>query len=105
MGAGCFPRGVFAHMRRSHARFFYVCCMVAMASVGGTPVLADDASAAGATAPATATQAADPASGAERAPDRFMVAAYDVSGVTRLTVDEVERLVYPHEGPDRTPCG
>ena len=31
-----------------------------------------------------------------------MVAAYDVSGVTRLSVDEVERLVYPHEGPDRT---
>jgi hemolysin activation/secretion protein len=45
---------------------------------------------------------ANPAAGQERAPDRFIVQAYDVSGVTRLTTDEVERLVYPHVGPGRT---
>ncbi len=28
--------------------------------------------------------------------------AFDVSGVTRLSTDEVERLVYSHVGPDRT---
>lgn len=38
----------------------------------------------------------------QSAPDRFTVQAFDVSGVTKLTTDEVERLVYPHVGPGRT---
>ena len=39
---------------------------------------------------------------AQAAPERFFIQAFDVSGVTRLTTDEVERLVYPHSGPGRT---
>ncbi len=38
----------------------------------------------------------------ERAPDRFLVAAYDVAGVTKLSLDEVETAVYQYTGPDRT---
>lgn len=36
------------------------------------------------------------------APAQFMIAAIDVSGVTKLTNAEIERLVYPHLGPNRT---
>ncbi len=50
--------------------------------------------------PALAAQASP--AGAERAPETFYVQAYDVSGVTALSVSEIERLVYAHSGPDRT---
>lgn len=40
--------------------------------------------------------------GAERAPDKFFVQAYDISGVTVLPASEIERLVYAYSGPDRT---
>lgn len=53
--------------------------------VAPTPVLA-------ANAPANVTAA----------PDTFLIQAYDVSGVTRLTSDEVERAVYAHVGPHRS---
>ncbi|WP_420383908.1 ShlB/FhaC/HecB family hemolysin secretion/activation protein [Novosphingobium sp.] len=36
------------------------------------------------------------------APDKFFIQAFDVSGVTRLSASEVERLVYAHSGPGRT---
>lgn len=36
------------------------------------------------------------------APDKFMIAAFDVSGVTKLAPGEIERLLYPYVGPDRT---
>jgi len=36
------------------------------------------------------------------APPTFMIAAIDVSGVTKLSNAEIERLIYPHLGPDRT---
>ncbi|ATY34806.1 ShlB/FhaC/HecB family hemolysin secretion/activation protein [Sphingomonas psychrotolerans] len=39
---------------------------------------------------------------AREAPTRFMITAIDVSGVTKLSSAEIERLVYPHLGPDRT---
>ena len=37
-----------------------------------------------------------------RAPDKFMITAIDVSGVTKLSAEEIERIVYPHLGPDRS---
>lgn len=37
-----------------------------------------------------------------RAPQTFMIAAIDVSGATKLSSAEIERLVYPHLGPGRT---
>jgi hemolysin activation/secretion protein len=50
---------------------------------------------------ATPAASATP-TGAERAPDKFFVQAYDISGVTILSASEIERLVYAHSGPDRT---
>ncbi|HYZ48215.1 MAG TPA: ShlB/FhaC/HecB family hemolysin secretion/activation protein [Sphingomonas sp.] len=38
----------------------------------------------------------------ERAPDRFPVYAIDVLGVTKLPAGEVERLIYPYLGPDKS---
>lgn len=58
--------------------------------------------------PSTARAQAGPADAAAGqsqptvAPDRFLIAAIDVSGVTKLPAAEVERLIYPHLGPDRT---
>jgi hemolysin activation/secretion protein len=36
-------------------------------------------------------------------PTSFMIAAIDVTGVTKLTSAEIERIVYPFMGPDRAP--
>lgn len=47
-------------------------------------------------------QAPTASAAAERAPDKFVVEAYDVAGVTKLTADEVAGAVYPYSGPDRT---
>jgi len=49
--------------------------------------------------PAAQPQAA-PAAPRE-APSRFMIAAIDVLGVTKLSNAEIEKLVYPHLGPER----
>lgn len=38
----------------------------------------------------------------QEAPDRFFIAAFDVSGATKLTDAEIERLIYPYLGPDRS---
>ncbi len=38
----------------------------------------------------------------QRAPDRFTINAIDVSGATQLPAAEIERLIYPFLGPDRT---
>jgi hemolysin activation/secretion protein len=54
-----------------------------------------------ASTPRPADAAVVPA-GAERAPAKFVIEAFDVAGVTALPVGEVERLVYPFAGPDRT---
>lgn len=51
-------------------------------------------------APALA-QAADPAP-VRIAPDRFVINAFDVSGVSKLDVATVETAVYPYVGPERT---
>jgi len=48
-----------------------------------------------------AAWAAAPPEGAERAPDKFTIQAFDIQGVTILPVGEVEGLVYPFAGPDR----
>jgi len=39
---------------------------------------------------------------ADAAPASFFVRAYDISGVTRLSAGDVERIVYPYVGPNRT---
>lgn len=44
---------------------------------------------------------AEPANAAP-APEKFFIQAFDITGVTRLSVSEVERIVYDHAGPDRT---
>jgi len=38
----------------------------------------------------------------QRAPDRFPIYAIDVTGATRLTAADLERVVYPFTGPDRS---
>ncbi|ESQ91827.1 POTRA domain-containing protein [Asticcacaulis benevestitus] len=38
----------------------------------------------------------------QQAPDRFFISAIDIVGVTELSNEEIERIVYPHLGPDRT---
>lgn len=54
-------------------------------------------------APMAAAQDAPAQAAAPReAPPTFMIAAIDVSGVTRLSNAEIEKLIYPHLGPDRT---
>lgn len=49
-----------------------------------------------------AAAAAQDAGAPQRAPDRFTINAIDVSGATRLSATEIERLIYPFLGPDRT---
>ncbi|WP_256731262.1 ShlB/FhaC/HecB family hemolysin secretion/activation protein [Sphingomonas sp. dw_22] len=46
-------------------------------------------------------QDAGPAAPRE-APAKFMIAAIDVSGVSKLDNAEIEKLIYPYLGPDRT---
>ncbi len=72
------------------------CAVAAQTPAAAAP--APGASKAGTPAPVPAPAAASPAP----APDTFFIQAYDVTGVTRLSNTEVERLVYPHAGPDRT---
>jgi len=40
--------------------------------------------------------------GAERAPDKFFIQAFDIAGVTALPAGDVERIVYPFAGPERS---
>lgn len=40
--------------------------------------------------------------GAQAAPQKFFIAAIDVSGATQLSASEIERLIYPFLGPDRS---
>ena len=47
-------------------------------------------------------QEAQPSGQPQRAPDRFTINAIDVSGATQLSAAEIERLIYPFLGPDRT---
>lgn len=51
--------------------------------------------------PPVAARAADPVAG-RAAPAKFEITAFDVSGVSKLDADTVERTVYPFSGPDRT---
>lgn len=49
------------------------------------------------------SDAAEPRDGqAQRAPDRFFIAALDVVGATVLAPAEIERLVYQFTGPEKT---
>jgi hemolysin activation/secretion protein len=41
---------------------------------------------------------------AEKAPNRFPITAIDISGVTKLSAPEIERIVYAFTGPDRSPA-
>lgn len=51
--------------------------------------------------PAPSPASAPAAANVERAPEAFTIEAFDISGVTALSAEEVERLVYPHAGPGR----
>jgi len=77
-------------MRGSFARIGYACGILVLTTCCGARALAADSS--------TRAPGASPAP----APETFFIQAFDVSGVTALSADEIERLVYPHEGPDRT---
>lgn len=69
------------------------------ASSGATCAYADSPAVAQADAtPAQTGAQAAPA----RAPQTFDINAFDVSGVTRLTAAEVDKAIYPFEGPNRT---
>lgn len=75
-------------------------CAITAQAAAMAPAMAATPVAQGAKA---AQDKATPApAGAERAPDTFMIAAFDISGVTALPQAEIERLVYPFEGPGRT---
>ncbi|WP_204277983.1 hypothetical protein, partial [Escherichia coli] len=66
--------------------FFRMVSVAALVAMGSVPaVLAQDAP------PSEAERA-----GARAAPASFMIAAIDVSGVTRLSNAEIETLVYPY---------
>lgn len=65
-------------------------------------VLGAAALAAAGACPAAAQAQEQAPAGAQQAPARFMITAIDVSGVTKLTAAEVERLVYPFVGPRRS---
>lgn len=47
---------------------------------------------------------ADPAGSPEatQAPDSFPIYAIDVTGVTKLSASEIERIIYRHTGPDKS---
>lgn len=60
------------------------------------------ASAAVAQPPSESATAPAPEQQVERAPERFAIYAIDVSGVTRLTAPEIERIIYPFVGPDKS---
>lgn len=76
------------------ARSVVVAALVAGASCTPTAALAQDAPA----APQPEAQTAEP----RRAPDKFMIAAIDVSGATKLSAREIEKIIYPFLGPDRS---
>lgn len=52
---------------------------------------------------AAAQEPVESAPAGQRAPERFAITAFDISGVTKLSAAEIERIVYAHAGPDRTP--
>lgn len=74
---------------------------LALAAGASVAALASVAWAQEASKPPPTPGAEQLAPGAERAPDTFMIVAFDVSGVTRLTSAEVEKLIYPYMGPDK----
>lgn len=53
-------------------------------------------------AQAASSPDAAPAAEPRRAPDKFMVNAIDVSGATKLSGAEIEKIIYPFLGPDRS---
>lgn len=65
--------------------------------IGATPLLAQEAATTGAadTRPPALPQV-------RAAPDRFYIAAFDVTGAKTLEPDAIEDAVYPFSGPDKT---
>lgn len=95
VAGGAFARRLVRGMPatdRSPGRLAFVAVLSAVAGLMPTTAVAQQAG-----------SAADEAAPAPReAPARFLIAAIDVSGVTKLDTSEIERVVYPHLGPDRT---
>lgn len=75
---------------RDFCRLLLAAAAVVPAIGSAQPASADEAGA----------QAAPPQ--AEAAPDTFFIQAFDISGVSHLTQDEVERIVYRFSGPGKT---
>jgi hemolysin activation/secretion protein len=84
-------RGNKGIMRGFNVRIGHACGIILIVSCCGSPALAE---------PSVAPKAAAPAPAP--APETFFIQAFDVSGVTVLSAAEIEALVYPHAGPDRT---
>lgn len=80
--------------------FFIVLASSLLAQTAPVAAAPSPVTAAAPNAPATAAPGAP--AGAERAPAKFVIQAFDISGVTALPTGEVERLVYPFAGPDRS---
>lgn len=89
MAFGCIP----------DARAGYHGLLLGLLGVMAMPAAAQTA--AEAPAPVDSAQQAAPQEG-QRAPDTFPVYAIDVTGVTRLSSAEIERIVYRYTGPART---
>lgn len=75
---------------RDFCRLLLTACAVVPAAGSAQRAWADEAG----------VQAAPPQ--AEAAPETFFIQAFDISGVSHLTQDEVERVVYRFSGPGRT---
>lgn len=79
------------HVVRRRQRVAALLCAGVSFVVAAVPANAQDA------APGEAAQAE-----AQRAPDKFFINAIDVTGATRLANAEIERIIYPFLGPDRS---
>ncbi|MBO9579651.1 MAG: ShlB/FhaC/HecB family hemolysin secretion/activation protein [Sphingobium sp.] len=90
------PVAANASRKRSplRVRLRLAAALVVGASCIPTAVAAQDAPA----APSPEARSAEP----RRAPNQFMIAAIDVSGTTKLSSAEIEKIIYPFLGPDRT---
>jgi hemolysin activation/secretion protein len=80
--------------RCSRSRVMVAAALAAGISCIPTAVLAQEAP--------TASSQQQQGPGPQRAPDKFMINAIDVSGVTKLTSAEIEKIIYPYLGPDRS---
>lgn len=80
------------HSMRVRRRFAALLCAGVSLAVAAVPAGAQEADRGEGAGPAEA----------QRAPDKFFINAIDVTGATKLTNAEIERIIYPFLGPDRS---